>query len=360
METPYVTIVAPCRNEVGFIDGFLEAVCGFEPVTGGGVEILVVDGLSTDGTREKLAEWEHRLLALRVLDNPQNNVPTAMNIGIRAARGQVLVRLDVHSTYPADYLRLCVETSGRTAAESVGGMFVTLPRGRSLSAAVVRAVTTHVFGVGNSGFRVNAAEGPADTVAYGCFPMSVFERVGLFDERLVRNQDYEFHCRIRRCGGVVWMNPAIRVGYYNQEAILGLMKQAFTTGRWNTWMWYAAPYTLAARHAIPGLFVLALLAGLVFVPVSPWAITWLACALGVYAICALLAALQQSVRYTWWLLFALPLAFLGYHLAYGTGILWGVVRLLFRASPVGRHGQQHRGPLAEAGRLRATRADCRE
>ena len=258
MTTLAISIVLPCRNEAHFIDHCLTSVFEFEPVEGG-FEVLVVDGRSTDGTREKLANWEARHPEVRMLDNPRGIVPTAMNIGIRAAHGKLLVRLDVHSTYPRDYLRRCVETYQRTSADNVGGMMITMARGTSRGAMLVQALTTHRFGVGDSEFRLGAKEGPADTVPYGCFPLSLFDRAGLYDERLVRNQDYEMNCRIRRLGGVIWMNPEIAIRYYNQATLSGLLKQAVTTSAWNVWMWYIAPYTFTPRHIIPGLFAATLI-----------------------------------------------------------------------------------------------------
>jgi succinoglycan biosynthesis protein ExoA len=345
MTTPCVSVVLPCRNEIQFIDDCLASVYDFEPVEGG-FEVIVVDGNSTDGTQEKLAAWQTRHPDLRVLDNPRGIVPTAMNIGIRAARGELLIRLDAHSTYARDYLCRCVATAHQTAADNVGGIMVTMPRGKTPGARLVRALTTHRFGVGDSEFRLGSTEGPADTVPYGCFPRSVFEWAGFYDERLVRNQDYELNCRIRRLGGVVWMNPAIAISYYNQATLHGLLKQAITTSAWNAWMWYLAPYSFTVRHAIPGLFVAALLGAAVLSLVSLQGLTVLGAILLPYTILALAASVQQASRYAWWLILPLPFCFFAYHFMYGLGTLWGELRLLFHTSPV----QQRREPWPGAGR----------
>jgi hypothetical protein len=281
-----------------------------------------------------------------MLDNPRGIVPTAMNIGIRAAHGKLLVRLDVHSTYPRDYLRRCVETYQRTSADNVGGMMITMARGTSRGAMLVQALTTHRFGVGDSEFRLDAKEGPADTVPYGCFPLSLFDRAGFYDERLVRNQDYELNCRIRRLGGVIWMNPEIAIRYYNQATLSGLLKQAITTSAWNVWMWYIAPYTFTPRHIIPGLFAATLiLAGcLSFLYLSGLVI--LGSILLPYAALALAASVQQAKRYAWWLLLPLPFCFFTYHISYGTGTLWGAVKMLMHSAPV----QHQPEPWPGAGR----------
>jgi succinoglycan biosynthesis protein ExoA len=346
--TPYITIVLPCRNEVRFIDSCLESIFHFEPVPGG-FEVLVVDGSSNDGTQQKLVEWQQRRPELRVLQNPRGVVPTAMNIGIQAARGELILRLDAHSTYPPEYMRLCAETHARTKADNVGGVVITLPRGDTPAARIVQALTTHHFGVGNAGFRVGATEGPADTVPFGCFRSTLFKRTGLLDERLVRNQDYELNCRIRKTGGVIWLNPEIQIQYYNQGTVLGLLRQAFATSRWNVWMWHVAPYSFALRHCVPGIFLVALLIGIALVPFT-WLGPLLLAGAGIsYGALALLSSAQQALRYGWWLAVVLPVMFLAYHLAYGAGIVWGALLLAFRASPVQRSPE----PWAGAGRYRA-------
>jgi glycosyltransferase involved in cell wall biosynthesis len=331
-----VSIIIPVYNEAQFIERCLGSVFQFE-TQGLAYEVLVVDGGSTDGTSDTVANWSERFPQVRLLKNPGRTAPRAMNIGIRAAEGQYIMRLDAHSEYPSNYLRLCFDTCLRTEADNVGGVCITRPRGRSFEARLVQAVTTHRFGVGNAEFRLNAAEGEADTVPYGFFRRDVFERIGFFDERLIRNQDYELNRRLVSAGGRIWLNPAIQVHYYNQPTIRGLYRQAFSTGQWNAWMWRLAPYTFAPRHLIPGIFSLTLPCLLLLGFASPIGI-WLLCAvLVLYFFLAAFAAIQQSIRYRQWLLFpVLPIAFLGYHLAYGFGILSGATLLLLRQSPVQR------------------------
>ncbi len=330
---PTVSILIPCYNEAKWIDGCLHSVFAFEPIEAG-FEVLVIDGLSSDGTREHLEKWQRQQANLWVLDNPGRIVPKAMNLGIQAARGQWIVRLDAHSTYPPNYLRLCLETSQRTGADNVGGVAIARLRSEQPQARLTQALTTHWFGVGNATFRLDATEGPADTVPFGCFRRQVFDQIGLYDERLVRNQDYELNRRLVQAGGRIWLNPAIQVLYRNQDSLRGLFRQAVFTGQWNPWMWYLAPYTFAARHAIPGAFVLTLI-GLGLLSLG-WGLAGLLAALGLaaYGVVALFAAFQQSQRYGGWMLPILPFLFLAYHVSYGVGTLWGGWLLLIRQSPV--------------------------
>jgi len=225
----------------------------------------------------------------------------------------------------------------------------TLPPGSGFEGRLVQALTTHRFGVGNAEFRLGATEGPADTVPYGCYRREVFDRLGWFDERLTRNQDYEFSRRILAAGGKIWCNPAIRTKYYNQATLGGLFRQAFNTGRWNPWMWFVAPYSFAPRHAVPGLFVLGLLVVLGSWCLVPWGWMLLAAITVPYLTLALLASFQQSRRYGLRFLPLLPLLFFAYHTSYGLGTLWGALRLLFGATPI----QKTREPWPGAGRYRA-------
>jgi hypothetical protein len=186
-------------------------------------------------------------------------------------------------------------------------------------------------------------------VAFGCFRREVFAEVGLFDERLVRNQDYEFNRRLGHSGKRIWFNPAIQAKYYNQATLGGLFKQAFGTGKWNPWMWFVAPYAFAARHAVPGLFVLGMFLVFGFWFLVSWGWIALAAILGPYFALALVASFQQGRRYGFGLALPLPALFFAYHASYGLGTLWGALRLLFGATPV----QKTREPWAGAGRFRA-------
>lgn len=329
-----VSVIIPTRNEASLIERCLHSVFSADPVPGG-LEVLVVDGMSMDGTRQILTSWCQRHPNLRVLENPRGIVPAAMNIGIRAARGEWIIRLDAHSEYPANYFTLCLETSRRTGADNIGGAVITLVQNKTWQGTIVQALTTHRFGVGNSAFRTGAREGWADTVPFGCYRRDVFARAGLYDERLVRNQDYELNRRLLNFGGRIWLNPAIQANYYNQSSLRGLFRQSFITGQWNPWMWFVAPYSFAWRHAVPMVFVAALLCTfLMFFIVPLWASVAFQAILAGYFLLAVAASLQQSFRYEKWLCLPLPILFFGYHLAYGLGSLWGLSLLFAKRAPV--------------------------
>jgi glycosyltransferase involved in cell wall biosynthesis len=330
---PMVSIIIPCRNEVKFIDKCLRSVFSFDSIPGE-TEVIVVDGMSEDGTRDILSQWSVRYSNLKILDNPMHIVPTAMNIGLKAAKGDWIVRLDAHADYPKDYLRLCIETSKRTGADNVGGIFKTIPRDKSIQSKLVQALTTHRFGVGNANYRLNASEGPADTVPYGCYRCEVFDRIGLYNEQLVRNQDYEFNRRLIHKGRRIWLNPKIQIYYYNQGTILGLLRQAFLTAKWNTYMWYVAPYTFALRHLIPAIFVLTLIGSIILSLFTFIGLMLFISILSLYTVFAFIASMQQSRCYVWWMVLILPFLFLVYHIAYGSGAFWGLLKLIKGSAPV--------------------------
>lgn len=324
-----------CRNEERTIESCLDSLVNQDCSTAS-IEVLVADGMSEDRTRQIVQDYGRRSPVVRLIDNPGKTAPCAFNVGIKAARGSLIIIMGAHTTYPSDYVRLCVETSERTGADLVGGTMVTLTSGEGFAGRLVQALTTHRFGVGGAEFRLGAKEGPADTVPYGCYRREVFDEVGLFDERLVRNQDYEFSRRILAAGGKIWCNPAIQTKYYGQATLGGLFKQAFGTGKWNPWTWFVASYAFAARHAVPGLFVLGM-----FLVLSLWFLVpkgWIAVAaiLVPYFALALLASVQQARRFGFVLAIPLPFLFFTYHSAYGLGTLWGAVRLLVGATPVQR------------------------
>lgn len=346
-----VSIIVPCYNESRFIEGCIKSVLKFELPPGVTIEILVIDGMSTDDTRQIVSRLTEQESHVHLLDNPKRIQACALNIGLREARGKWFLRLDAHSTYPPDYLRLCLDTARRTNADNVGGVCNTLQRGSGYQAALVQALTTHPFGVGDSGFRTGASEGPADTVPYGFYRRDILERIGWFDERLVRAQDYEFNRRLIHAGGKIWRNPAIQVHYYNQSTLRAFYKkQVVLEAPYNAYMWYLAPYAFALRHAITGVFALGILGGLLLSPFS-LSIAWpFAAVMVLYAILAVASAVQQAIRYKHPLhVLALPPCFFLYHFLHGIGVLWGILRIVTGTAPV----QKVKEPWPGAGRYRA-------
>jgi glycosyltransferase involved in cell wall biosynthesis len=331
-----ISVIIPCRNEEKFIEKCINSVQGFTLPENAEIEILIIDGMSDDGTQSIVKTLVKKDARISLILNEKRYQVSALNIGIRHSNGEYIIRLDAHALYPIDYLLLNYSTSISTNAENVGGIIITNPGADTYGAQLVQALTTHKFGVGNSGFRTGSSEGPADTVPYGFFKKSLVEKYGYYNEQLVSGEDWEFNCRIRRLGGKLWLNPFIQVQYFNQPSLLKFYDKQFTReGHYNAYMWYLAPYTFAFRHSIPGVFALGVLGGCILSFFSGLILIAFAIVMLLYALMAILSSIQQARRYKKPSFVAvLPFCFFIFHFVYGLGILSGILKILFRVSPV--------------------------
>lgn len=325
---PVVTILLPIRNEARYIAQCLDAVIA-QDYPRDQIEILVVDGMSDDGTRNIVTQFSARDARIHLIDNSERIVPTALNRGIRAARGEVIIRVDGHAVIAPDYVRRCVEQLAITGADNVGGPM----RAASdtwIGKAIVLA-TSSPFGVGGARFHYAETPGWVDTVYLGAYRRQVFDRIGLFDEELVRNQDDEFNFRLTRAGGKIWLDPQIRSTYYSRSTLRGLWKQYFEYGFWKVRVIQKHRQPASWRHLVPVTFVLvlglALLASVAF-----QSILWFAGVILPYALASFGSALWLSLRNGVRYFPVLPLAFATMHLAYGLGFLAGLLRFAGNAS----------------------------
>lgn len=332
-----VSIIIPCRNEERYIEKCIDSVLSFEiPEDTIIKEIFLIDGNSTDNTCTLIKKYLDKDKRFILLNNSKIIQSCALNIGIKKSSGNYILRLDAHAQYPKNYLSLLTETSKRVNVENVGGTTFNAHTNGNSGQTTVQALTTHRFGVGNSGFRTGMTEQEADTVPYGFFKKEIFEKIGYFDERLVRTQDYEFNRRIKKYGGKIWFNPSIQVYYYNQPNLKTFLeKQFLKEAPYNAYMWYVAPYTFVYRHAITGIFSLGIIGGfllsLFFYPI--YVIYWLVIML--YFVLAIFSSIQQSYRYKKiYLLFYLPFSFFLYHFIHGLGVWLGLLKIISGTSPV--------------------------
>ena len=332
MAAPTVTAVIPCRNEENYIESCIRSVLAQEAVPGG-FEVIVADGMSDDGTREILARLTGEDKRLRVIDNPGRTTALGMNAGIRHARGKFVAIMGAHSKYASDYLRASLAVSGATNADNVGGSMIC--RGQNRLQRAIAAAHHSPFSVGGARWHNVKYEGPADTVFGGFYRRSVFERIGYFDESLLRNQDDELNLRLTRAGGKIWHSPSIRSFYCPRASLGALFRQYLQYGYWKVAVMKKHRRPTALRHLVPGLFVCALiflpLLGLLFAPL--FFFLWLAC-LGAYAVANVGASLATAARTEWSFLPLLPLIFACYHIGYGSGFLRGVIGLvILRRAP---------------------------
>lgn len=326
-----VSIVVPCRRERQHIERCLQSILAQdEPL--GGMEIIVADGMSEDGTREALRRLASLDSRLRVIDNPRRSAAAGLNTAIRCARGEVIIRMDAHTTYARDYVSQCLEVLAASGADNVGGPARTMST--TYMQEAICAAYHSPFSVGGASFHKTAYEGEVDTVTYGCWRRSVFDRIGLFDEGVGPNEDDEFNLRLVRSGGRIWQSPRIRSWYAPRSTLSTLFRQYMQYGYWKVRVIQKHNYPASVRHLVPGAFVLAVIFLLAASAWWPQAFAAWVAVLAVYAICATLASCAAAARSSWRLLPVLPPVFACYHCGYGWGFLRGLLDfLVLRRSP---------------------------
>jgi succinoglycan biosynthesis protein ExoA len=299
-----------------------------QDVAGMNVEILIADGMSDDGTREVLEEFERNCPGLRMIDNTQRIVSTGLNSAIREARGEVIVRMDAHTEYAPNYIRTCLQVMKETDADNVGGPALT--RAEGYVAQAIAFAFHSKFVSGGARFHNVTYEGYADTVAYGCWRKSTLLRVGLFVERLYRSQDDELNLRIVSSGGKIWQSPRITSWYWPRATLAALFRQYFQYGFWKAAVIRKHRKPASWRNLVPGASILigvVLLLGVLGAALSgssrwesDFMVDWIALA-GLYFAVSLGAAFLAARRNGWRFLLVLPVVFGTYHLSYGLGFL---------------------------------------
>ncbi len=321
MNEPFVSVLIPVRDEERYIERCLESL-GTQDYPRRRFEVLVIDGHSTDGTKQLIARFAaESTLDLRLLENPALKPAFALNIGLVEARGDVIVRVDGHAAVAADYLSASVAALDATGADCVGGVITS--EGDSYAGRAIALAMASRFGVGGASFRIGG-EGPVDTVAFGAYRRDVFERIGTFAEDIDKGEDDEFNYRLLDAGGTIFLAPSIRARYTVRGSIVGLWRQYFGYGRAKPEVLRRHPSQVRPRQLVPPLFV----AGLVVAalraaggdarPLKALLATYVAAIGAASAAVALPRAPRQ--------LPLLPIVFACLHVAYGAGFLVGLGR----------------------------------
>jgi GT2 family glycosyltransferase len=293
------------------------------------LEVLVVDGQSDDGTREMVCEFSKRYSWIKLLENVRRITPVAMNIGIQSARGPIVMRMDAHTVYPANYIPGLVQWLIKSKADNVGGISIVRPANQSPKAQAIAYALSHPWGVGNSHFRIGAAEPKwVDTVPFGCFWKEVFDRIGLYNETLVRNQDDELNHRLIKNGGRILLVPEIVSFYTPRESLEKLWTMFYQYGYFKPLAARAVGAVMTARQLIPSAFLVCLIVALLL---TPWYYTMaIISRLIVVAYAALdltvslRAVFERGPRCGLWLLVVFPIL----HMSYGIGYLRGIINFL--------------------------------
>lgn len=323
-----VSVIIPCRNEEGFIGECLDTIIS-QDYPKEEMDVLVVDGMSEDKTRDVVEEKASQYPFIRILSNRNKFTPFGLNIGIKAARGDIILRMDAHAGYEKDYVSKCLKYLKESGADNVGGIIKTLPKENTLTAQAIAYCLSSPFGVGGSHFRTGSNKPRwVDAVFGGCYRKEIFHKVGLFDERLIRSQDIELNRRLRKAGGKILLAPDIISYYYPHSTFKKFLRHNFNDGIWTILPLKFGVRIFSRRHLLPLIFVSGLIFLFLFSLVSGFFFVLFLLAIIIYFLASLLFSLEvvlkkRKIK----LLPYLPLAFASRHFGYGAGSLFGLVQL---------------------------------
>jgi cellulose synthase/poly-beta-1,6-N-acetylglucosamine synthase-like glycosyltransferase len=323
-----VSIIIPCRDEEKFIAHCIDSILS-NTYPKEKMEILVVDGMSDDKTREIIEEYAKSYPFIRLLDNPSRSIPAALNIGVRNVKGQIVVRMDAHSTYDKNYIANCVKYLIRYRADNVGGVWVTVPANNSLVARSIALALSHRFGVGNADYRIGAKEPKyVDTVPFGCYRRDVFDRVGLYDEDMLRNEDDEFNSRLIKKGGRILLVPEIISYYRARDSLQKLWRMGYQYGYFKPLVLIKTGKVFTFRQLVPPLFVMGLLLSAGLSLISKFFLVPLLLILGSYSLANSAFSFSLAAKNgTGVFLFTL-IAFSTLHFSYAFGYLMGILNFV--------------------------------
>jgi len=325
---PKISIIVPTLNEESYIKNCIESILD-STYEQDKMEILIIDGMSSDKTREIVKSYTQKYNFIKLVDNTKKIVPVAMNIGIKQALGEYIIRLDAHASYPKEYFSKLIKWHKELDADNIGAVIKTKVKSNTPKANAIAKVLSCKFGVGNSDFRVGVDKPKeVDTVPFGCYKKDVFEKFGLYDERLIRNQDIELNKRIISNGGKIYLVPNVKCVYYAREDFISLAKNNFSNGKWNilTAFYTKTLNSLSFRHFVPLFFVLSLILPSFLSFVFP-NLLWISIiSLSSYASLVIMLSVKlgsdiDSIMY-------LICSFFILHFSYGAGSLMGILTVI--------------------------------
>jgi glycosyltransferase involved in cell wall biosynthesis len=352
---PFVSIILPCFNSEEFIGGSLDSIVAND-YPKHYLEVLCVDGMSNDSTRTIVADYSNRYPWIRLIDNPKRIIPAALNMGIQASLGDVIIRTIAHCVWNSKYVSSCVRFLNEYKADNVGGVWMVLPRRPTVFGKAIALALTHRFGAGNAHYKTGRLSSPrwADVVGIGCSKRQVFDRIGLFNEDLERSEDVEFNDRLRRNGGKTLLVPGIISHYYARSKLGEFTRHNALNGYWVTYPLKFVRNPFSWRHWAPLAFVSVLISLALLSLIVPKALLLVGAILAVY-LCvsgiggAEIGIKQKDARY----LAVMPVVFASLHFPYGLGSLGGLAAALCskrfwltRLGPSSRTGGKAEGGTA--------------
>ena len=322
-----VSIIIPCYNEQKRIHNLLSAIYE-QTYPRDYIEVIIADGISTDNTRSIIEGFAltYPDLNIHLLNNPIRSIPSGLNRGIKASRGDIIIRIDAHSQPYPDYIERCVDALDSGLAENVGGIWEIQAGDQTWMAQSIATAAALPIAVGDALYRHATKPAYVETVPFGAFKREMLALIGFFDETLLSNEDYEFNSRILQSGGRIWLDPKIRSQYFARSTLFALSKQYWRYGYWKWKMLRRHPKTLRWRQALPPLFVLSMLLTIIatffFHPL--WIIP--TGELIIYHLFLLVVGFQTSLqKKDWKLFFGIPPAISTMHFSWGLGFLWSII-----------------------------------
>jgi succinoglycan biosynthesis protein ExoA len=293
------------------------------------LEVIIADGRSTDKTREVIDEFRlaHQDLVIKVVENDKQNIPAGLNRAVEASRGEYILRLDAHSLPYPDYVERCIQALINSKGDNVGGMWEIRPGSDGWIAASIAFAASHPFGIGDARYRLGGKAQYVETVPFGSFHRTLFERIGPFNEELLTNEDYEFNVRIKNSGGKIWFDPTIRTQYFARKTLGELFKQYWRYGYWKGRMIRKYPQTMRLRQFLPPVFVLSLAFLILGSVIFHATIYLLGLEASLYAVFLVIAGVQAYRKYgEIKFLIGVPMAISAMHVAWGSSFLWSMLR----------------------------------
>lgn len=329
MEKPVVSVIIPVRNEEKFISKCLAGIIS-QTYSIDKLEVLVIDGLSDDDTAEIVEQYSKRYPQIKLLKNNKKITPVAMNIGIKNATGNYIMFSGAHSEFPEDYIEKCIHHIEESGADNVGGIVKTKPRENTLMGKVIAEVLSSPFGVGGAKFRTGTDKPvEVDTVPFGFYKREVFDKIGLFNEKLVRNQDIDLNLRLKRAGGKIILFPDIQLTYFARSTLRELWINNFGNGFWVIYGSKFSKIPFSTRHLIPLLFVSSLIiTGILSFFFHLFFVLFVVIA-ALYSITNIFFSIKISSKFkNWKAIFLSIFVFLILHISYGLGSLAGAIKML--------------------------------
>ncbi|MFQ3549186.1 MAG: glycosyltransferase family 2 protein [Armatimonadota bacterium] len=320
-----ISVIVPTRNEIEFINKNLDSLFA-NKCSEFNFEIIVVDGMSDDGTREVVIDYIKKGENIKLLDNPKLTTPSALNIGINNASGDIIIIAGAHSEYSEDYIYQCITALESTKADNVGGPWIA--EGNTYIQKAIALVHSSPFAVGGAKSHNTNYEGYVDTVTYGCYKKEIIKKIGMFDEELLKCEDDELNYRLIRSGGKIWQTPKIKLKYYPRASIKSLFKQYFSYGFWKVKFFKKHKKHASIRHFIPGLYFFLLIVSMIGMLLNDSLKIIFILLIGAYIFLITLATIHLTRKSKLIYMPIYPIIFSCFHAGYGIGYIYGVLRHL--------------------------------